>query len=197
LTRFPTIWHLCWFLAEKLQTTEELTLDIARRLRSAGYLVKSPYVSGILAGWIPSPFSVHERWPIIQWRSVEGFGCPTNSIVLYCNEQREVLWVADGWISDPKAKQEVIPDFAAEFNSATRPIENAHVRELASLLAFHLIEEGVYQDRITSQEDYNVVSPGPGNEVWQKWWRAIVESKDGKAGKNTTGYCCLQTLVDK
>lgn len=167
-----------------MQTSEETTLAIAGCLRSAHYFVKSPFISGILAGWIPSPFAVHDRWPIVQWRSVEGFSCPTNSIVLYYHD-KQVYWVADAWIPDPR-QEEVIGDFAAEFNSATKPIVNGHVRELASLLAFYLIDQGLYKDDVTS-EDYGVTSPIPGNEVWQKWWKAIMSEDKDKPGKRPTG----------
>jgi hypothetical protein len=138
--------------------------------------VGNSFISDVLVGWIPSPFSGQERWPIVQWRSAEGFGCPTNSIVLYYDEtEGKCLWVADGWISDPR--ENIFTEFAAEFKLAKTPIFNGHTRELASLLATQLIAAGVIDDifSIPSPDDPPPpYSPSHREVVRDNWRKAVV-----------------------
>jgi len=156
-------------------TSDDTILTIARCLRADHAFVRSTLISAIKVGTIPSPFSPQERWSIVQWRSVEGYGCPTNSIVMYCYGQ-ECLWVADGWISGPRSSS--LSEFAAEFAAAEQPIFNAHVRELASLLAYYLVEElGLYRGTVAA-DGFEAGSPTSHEEAWQKWFRAVLQYED-------------------
>ena len=156
-------------------TSDDTILTIARCLRADHAFVRSSLISDIKVGTIPSPFSPQERWSIVQWRSVEGYGCPTNSIVMYCYGQ-ECLWVADGWISGPRSSS--LSEFAAEFAAAEQPIFNAHVRELASLLAYYLVEElGLYRGTVAA-DGFEAGSPTSHEEAWQKWFRAVLQYED-------------------
>ena len=106
---------------------------------------------------------------------VEGYGCPTHSILLYCYGH-ECLWVADGCISGQRSSS--LSEFVAEFAAAEQPISNASVRELASLLAYYLIEQqGLYRGTVAA-EGFEAGSPTNNEEAWQKWFRAVLQYED-------------------
>jgi len=133
--RFPSLWHLCWFLQTNLPgTTNSSIADIARAVRLACDMVRNPDITDVKCGWIPSPLGPHECWMLLQWRSVHGQNLPPNSLVVSFSHDLLLPWIADAWIPCPNELPR--SEFAEEFSRSDGPVFNTHVRQLACAMAW-------------------------------------------------------------
>jgi hypothetical protein len=157
--RFPTLWHLCWFLQNALPgTTNDDTVFLAGVIRGACVMVGNPSIADVKCGLIPSPLSLEQRWILFQWRSIDGYNNrPPNSIIV--NFHRGLwTWISDAWIPGPNEPPGSA--FVEESSSQSdQPIFNTHVRELACLLALDLLTNNMVREELDM----------PKQE--QNWWK--------------------------
>lgn len=157
--RFPTLWHLCWFLQSNFPDLDnDDILELAQVILRACSMVANPYIGEVKCGRIPSPFSLDESWILLQWRSKDGQNLPPNSIIFSGSNRILLPWIADAWIPSPNGDSPSA--FAQDFSRSEGPVFNTHVRQLACYLAFTPLVPNMFPKELVM----------PLHE--KEWWKA-------------------------